>query len=947
MQRPDETRHRLLEWTASSALAEQLAAQIVLDQKFTDYQPSHPQGGPDGGKDALCKKGRKRWIVAVYFPLGQRRFSAIVKKFRGDFAGVAKNAAKGMVFVTNQKLTEGERAKLEALCGAVALEIYHLERIAMILDQPHMAPVRQQFLYLDAPTQTGLLLGVGWHSIELGALVNGCVQAVPVQQKIQTVAGEGIESFLTWQSRMPAKLVGRDAEMADLYGWATSEATAPRVRLLTGMGGIGKTRLAVEMGDRLREEGWGVCLVGSPMRPHAFANGERGNLLLIDYPELYPEALDNLLGWLKSGQWLPGRWRIVLLSRDDRLAQIVDQGAPGWRDASLALEPLPDEETAWQLFDAASSQMQQAMARERAARLSRERFGAWLEQDAHHHDPLIILAFALNLQYQSDAWLLGHAAILDSLVQHEISRMEKGLKQFGREQRRTLLLLKGLAALTGGLGLGELQALRAAQLPADGLEWPSLPAVKESVLWQDGEITEIQPDRVAAYFLHRVATDFIEGEENAWLWQCLLLCEPDDALLRARLGRLARLAWDYAWQNTVGYGLAERLRVDAALAERLELLFANNNALEVPLHKLVLQVDQLLLVFWGEEVAKGVAAAKPQLALRLNNWSVRLAEVGRRTEALAANELAVQIREDLARQNFAAYGTDLAMSLNNWSIRLAEAGQRTEALAAIERAVQIREDLARQNFAAYGPDLASSLNNWSNMLADAGQRTEALAASERAVQIREDLARQNFSAYGSALASSLNNWAVRLAEAGQPTAGLAASERAVQIDEDLARQNFAAYGPDLANSLNNWSNRLAVAGQRTEALAAIERAVQIREDLARQNFAAYGSDLAMSLNNWSVRLAAAGQRTEALAVIERAVQIRADLARHTPAMYEPELAGSLAILARLVPTLAAITHLQRALTLITPYALPGTTYEQWRQGIEQDLQTCQAETPPA
>ena len=101
MQRPDETRHRLLEWTASSALAEQLAAQIVLDQKFTDYQPSHPQGGPDGGKDALCKRNRKRWIVAVYFPLGQRRFSTIAKKFRHDFAGVAKNAAKGMVFVIN------------------------------------------------------------------------------------------------------------------------------------------------------------------------------------------------------------------------------------------------------------------------------------------------------------------------------------------------------------------------------------------------------------------------------------------------------------------------------------------------------------------------------------------------------------------------------------------------------------------------------------------------------------------------------------------------------------------------------------------------------------------------------------------------------------------------------------------------------------------------------
>ncbi len=49
------------------------------------------------------------------------------------------------------------------------------------------------------------------------------------------------------------------------------------------------------------------------------------------------------------------------------------------------------------------------------------------------------------------------------------------------------------------------------------------------------------------------------------------------------------------------------------------------------------------------------------------------------------------------------------MSLNNHSVRLAESGQREAALKAIERAVEIYEQLAKGNFAAYGPVLGLSL----------------------------------------------------------------------------------------------------------------------------------------------------------------------------------------------------------------------------------------------
>ena len=72
------------------------------------------------------------------------------------------------------------------------------------------------------------------------------------------------------------------------------------------------------------------------------------------------------------------------------------------------------------------------------------------------------------------------------------------------------------------------------------------------------------------------------------------------------------------------------------------------------------------------------------------------------------------------------------MSLNNLSNRLADLGRREEALAAIQEAVAIYRELAAARPDAFRPDLASSLNNLSLRLADLGRREDALAATQEA-----------------------------------------------------------------------------------------------------------------------------------------------------------------------------------------------------------------------
>ena len=75
------------------------------------------------------------------------------------------------------------------------------------------------------------------------------------------------------------------------------------------------------------------------------------------------------------------------------------------------------------------------------------------------------------------------------------------------------------------------------------------------------------------------------------------------------------------------------------------------------------------------------------------------------------------------------------MSLNTLAVRLSELGRREEALAAAQEAVQIRRALTRARPEAFTPGLATSLYNLATRLSALGRREEALAAAQEAADL--------------------------------------------------------------------------------------------------------------------------------------------------------------------------------------------------------------------
>ena len=132
-----------------------------------------------------------------------------------------------------------------------------------------------------------------------------------------------------------------------------------------------------------------------------------------------------------------------------------------------------------------------------------------------------------------------------------------------------------------------------------------------------------------------------------------------------------------------------------------------------------------------QQLADG-SAEESDRAGWLVDLSNRLADLGRREEALAAVERAVTIRRQLAEARPDAFLPDLAMSLNNQSNRLADLGRREEALAAIEQAAEIYRQLAEARPAAFLPNLAAVLTNLADTLSLFNREAEASTIREEA-----------------------------------------------------------------------------------------------------------------------------------------------------------------------------------------------------------------------
>lgn len=690
--------------------------------------------------------------------------------------------------------------------------------------------------------------------------------------------------------------IGRETELEALISWCEDD-DAGSLRLITGPGGVGKTRLAVEFSDRIRMRNWTSERVADGQEAHAIsalrALSHTRALLVVDYAETRVQ-LKQMLAELARYQGERVRVLLIARSTGDWWDLLGVGDPPAWdlvqdaRGFMLTLSPIVAATVSdADIISAAVDSFARALGRPQKVVELYGDSGVVQRRILDLHAAALVAVLA---EEGPGSVRIDMRTVLDELLRHEQHFWYESARACGLYEGQhgvTAQQIRQIVAASCLLGATTRKEARklARRIPgisssarlADWLRnlYPPDPATMD---W----LGSLQPDRLAE--LH-VMKELIAAPEIAD--RCLDNLDARQALQALTL--LARAASDYPEaESLLTYVLPDVIDLISTMHAPEQVLHTIFNAIPYP--TVLLGPSAIALSRRALNSLPG--SVEPRIRMYwLDSLASRLAASGRHEEALSCSEEAVAICRQLAVEDPEQTRSELALVLMNLGNRLRGVGRQDEALPPASEAVSIYRDLAADPSERQRSNLGAALTNFGNILSDLDRASEAETIGEEAVKLfRELAAASNLNEDRFSLAISLNNLGERKSAMGRTAEALRAAQEATEIFRNLAALNKDRYLPSLAHSLGVLECRFAEERRLAEAFLAIEESAAVNRELAIVNPDHYRADLALALSYLSSRYAELSRPEEALAANEEAVNIYRELAITDPGRHRAELA---------------------------------------------------------
>ncbi len=619
----------------------------------------------------------------------------------------------------------------------------------------------------------------------------------------------------------------RKPDLDRLRAWSNNRNYQQSVRLITGEGGLGKTRLALHLCEQLLESGWHVGFLASGLLPKSIIEGwkllkafGKPLLIVIDYAETRQA---DLIALIKAMLEAPNTnlTKVLLLARDggewwdnlpskDKICEPILSGYA--TDGPFRIPPLHDKiqdrRQAYQIAMQAFAESLGCGANDVTPDLSAEHFGR----------PLYLqMAALLALRGERPNSAQG---LTRALLNHERRYWDGLLNESGiPEPTRYAEQLLALVTLSG-----EFTSAKDARLFWDQIDKGVLTAAQFNQLFD--ALRPLYPSKKG---LEAVRPDLL-GEA---LVAKTLQTSIAHLLLNATLGKtstksvrlhtltvLARLSNNYfelkevlsnAFANNFQYSWQEFLHVAKETPSDLPVYaqigfinlatniqsqltgFLLNNMRPRESVQLAefdcLVRGEVIKKLHNRNLHKLTDTTADELGTGLISYSVSLSFLDRKHEALEASNSALSIFQKLSNKNPDRFESALANTLTNSTGYLRSVGRNIEALEFAERALGIYQKLVRKNPQKYEADLTNSLNNYANRLSDSGRYEEAITYAKQVLEIRQRLFTKNPAQFEYKLASSLDNYAKHLFDLGHNEEGIKFAKQALDIYQRLANKN--------------------------------------------------------------------------------------------------------------------------------------------------------------
>ncbi|MET7483526.1 tetratricopeptide repeat protein [Streptomyces sp. NPDC005538] len=729
------------------------------------------------------------------------------------------------------------------------------------------------------------------------------------------------------------------AEMDQLTEWcrsadertgSDSEGGEPtRISLLYGPGGAGKTRIAAELASRLRASDWYSGFLERGTQPSAvewLARVVGPLLVVVDYADdRRTEEVTALLD--------------VLLERSEPTCVLLTARAmgPWWEDdiaeerigraelrhPPLEIQPQPPEPD--RVFKAAFTAFADAPAAPETRPPDRHG-GSWGTLDLAMLGWLTARASPVELPHSPEE-------LYAKILKHELRYWRRThRRRFGAPLEPEVIT--ECAACVSFLSPlpDRLPHVLESVTALSGPEWTHQRAQVAEIITalvptpDPGGALFLQPDLLAEHLvlsvfgrddrlrgrcLERADTAELlnscvtvtrawqqDGESGAWLARAMLAERPD--------------IWGPALQSSLTHHGPFVQPLEALAAADDSPLPLDRLAHELPLAHGTLRALALIAAERSVPPSTERTNGKTQRSFSLGLLAVRLAETGRRQEALEAVLEAVALRRELVAADRDEHLPNLAAALNNLANSYGGVGRPEEALSAARESAELYEPLAEQDPEAYLADYTRALNTLSGQLSKAGHHQEALSTTRKLVGLRRGLADADPDDHLPAYASSLSVLSIRLAAVGDDAEAHRAAADAVRHYRALAETNPATHRPELGRALMGLGHRLGALGRHHEAAAAATEATEVTRALAGAGGPGHQRDFAISLHSLATRLKNVGRYPEAHEAAAEAVEQFRALAAENPGAHLADLGAALTALANRLASLRRWDDAERA-----------------------------------
>lgn len=366
---------------------------------------------------------------------------------------------------------------------------------------------------------------------------------VRIEPKLAALPSSVPTKPYAYHERM-SEFVGRDSEIVQLEEFVTSTSDAFRWWAITGPGGSGKSRLALELVERIRGcSGWDSRL----LKPSDYQDLDAtfdsltGKMLVVaDYVQSHARELGRFMQRAFDRSHTQPL-RLLLVEREEEDTQSIDHlgkspstmswqellfedihskdgvRACCWRSDYLLLQPLAENELEDIILSFASNLVEKRMSSHTlpSADDCHMLIGRLKSVDVGLHRPLYAL-------FLTGAWMAGEdpshwdrEQVLDYIVERERCLLDERMRQVtsdARTNRRLLsacLYLWRLATAIQGIDVRKAEGLCPEQWNIVGKAADAANALDEEDLLQrlgmlkDGRLLPMEPDLMGEYFVYR------------------------------------------------------------------------------------------------------------------------------------------------------------------------------------------------------------------------------------------------------------------------------------------------------------------------------------------------------------------------------------------------------------------------------------------------------------